>query len=174
MTRQDRPATSRVASWFTAAGGDPTGVNCPNARCDGQVVYNGNYFCENLDWTAPEGWIYENPRAYRNLMNYRARRNGIAVHKLQNFNRDLYEKASPMNKPERGCLASADMQLGHCYSHPGFIGHSYRMIKIESIGPKMVRYRGWNADGWSRVERHPRVLFDSWDGMWTETEDPNR
>jgi len=73
-------------------GGDPTGVPCPNKRCDGQILYNGNYFCENYDWDAPDGWIHRNPQAYRNLMDYRARRNGIAVHKLTNFNPALYAK----------------------------------------------------------------------------------
>lgn len=70
-------------------------------------------------------------------------------------------------------LTSAELKKGRCYALPGYIGAGYRKIRIESIGPKMVRYRGWDADEWSRIERHPRVLFDSWDGMWTETEDPS-
>lgn len=35
------------------AGGDyghPTGVRCPRAGCGGEVVYNGNYFCEHWVW----------------------------------------------------------------------------------------------------------------------------
>lgn len=28
--------------------GDPTGVRCP--RCGGEVIYNGNYFCEYWAW----------------------------------------------------------------------------------------------------------------------------
>lgn len=28
--------------------GDATSVRCP--RCDGEVIYNGNYFCENWTW----------------------------------------------------------------------------------------------------------------------------
>lgn len=51
-------------------------------------------------------------------------------------------------------------------------------IKIESIGPRYVRYREWlegmrvnHTPHWSTVRRHPRVLFDSWDGWWVEVED---
>lgn len=71
-------------------------------------------------------------------------------------------------------LTSAQLRRGHCYSLPGFIGAGYHVIRLEGIGPKTVRYRGWDGEEWSsRIERHPRVLFDSWDGAWTETEDPS-
>jgi hypothetical protein len=74
----------------------------------------------------------------------------------------------------RDGLTSAELRKGHCYKLPGFIGPGYHAIKIESIGPKTVRYRGWTGEEWSsRVERHPRVLFNSWDGAWTKTEDPS-
>jgi hypothetical protein len=26
--------------------GDPIGEPCPRVRCDGNIVYNGNYFCD--------------------------------------------------------------------------------------------------------------------------------
>lgn len=29
-------------------GGASTGIDCPMARCSGEVVYNGNYFCSRL------------------------------------------------------------------------------------------------------------------------------
>lgn len=46
--------TRRLASGEHA---DPTGVRCPRRGCGGEVVYNGNYFCEH--------WAYvgEPPRA---------------------------------------------------------------------------------------------------------------
>jgi hypothetical protein len=75
---------------------------------------------------------------------------------------------------ERDGLAAHDLQRGRCYSLPGFIGAGYHVIRLVSIGPKMVRYRGWDGEEWSaRIERHPRVLFDSWDGMWREATDPS-
>lgn len=69
--------------------GDPTGVCCP--QCTGPVVYNGNYFCSDCGWDAPERWIKRHPRAYRFLMDWRARRWGVEVQELQNFNRTLYD-----------------------------------------------------------------------------------
>lgn len=77
-----------------------------------------------------------------------------------------------MKSTDRTGLTSGELRRGRCYSLPGYIGPGYRTIRIEGIGPKMVRYRGWDVDQWSRVERHPRVLFDSWDGAWTETKSP--
>jgi hypothetical protein len=38
--------------------GDPTGVRCP--RCGGEVIYNGNYFCEYWVWRG------QPPRALEN------------------------------------------------------------------------------------------------------------
>jgi hypothetical protein len=75
----------------------------------------------------------------------------------------------------RGDLTSAQLERGHVYrcvhGNPFADGEA---IKIESIGPKTVRYRGWTGAEWSsRIERHPRVLFDSWDGAWIKTEDPS-
>ena len=28
-----------------ASGDEPVGLPCPAKRCDGEIVYNGNYFC---------------------------------------------------------------------------------------------------------------------------------
>lgn len=78
---------------------DPTGVPCPKRGCPGEVVYNGNYFCELLphrecDWAAPENWLQMHPEAYAGLMEYRARRQMIDVSELPNFDRELYEKGA--------------------------------------------------------------------------------
>lgn len=71
--------------------GDSTNTACPR-RCGGEVVYNGNYFCNICDWDAPEGWINRNPRAYRNLMDSRARYRKTPVESLINFNVKLYAR----------------------------------------------------------------------------------
>lgn len=62
----------------------------------------------------------------------------------------------------------ADMlKKGGVYRLPGFIGPGFHVIRIVSIGPKMVRYVGLEDGEWTtRSHRHPRVLFNSWDGQW--------
>lgn len=72
-------------------------------------------------------------------------------------------------------LRSDQLERGKCYTLPGFIGPGYHTIRLEGIGPKTVRYRGWDedTDTWSRVQRHPRILFNSWDGIWQAIEDPS-
>lgn len=35
--------------------GDATGVRCPRRDCDGEVIYNGNYFCEHWTHRKPPG-----------------------------------------------------------------------------------------------------------------------
>jgi hypothetical protein len=74
--------------------GDPTGVHCPRAKCDEEIVYNGNYFCPAGHWHAPENWLDRHPEAYANLMDYRARKRMIPVEELINFNADLYERGA--------------------------------------------------------------------------------
>jgi len=72
------------------------------------------------------------------------------------------------------------LQRGHCYrSSAGLVLAGAEPIKIESIGPRYVGYRQWEPRsdvrpiaGWSPRHRHPRVLFDSWDGTWHEVEPP--
>lgn len=72
--------------------GDHTGAHCP--QCAGPVVYNGNYFCADCHWNAPERWIERHEQAYRFLMDWRARRRGVEVQELTNFNRALYERGA--------------------------------------------------------------------------------
>ena len=35
--------------------GDHTGVRCPRSGCGGEVIYNGNYFCEYWTWRGLNG-----------------------------------------------------------------------------------------------------------------------
>jgi hypothetical protein len=82
----------------------------------------------------------------------------------------------------RDGLTSAQLLRGHAYrcAHGNSFAHG-EAIKIESIGPRHVRYREWwNSEfdatlpgRWGTVRRHPRVLFDSWDGYWHEVEGPS-
>jgi hypothetical protein len=78
-------------------------------------------------------------------------------------------------------LRSAELRRGGTYRcvHGNPFAHG-EVFRVESIGPRYVRYRTWWASEfdatrpgrWSTVRRHPRVLFDSWDGTWHEAEDP--
>lgn len=79
-------------------------------------------------------------------------------------------------------LSAHQLERGKCYrSSSGVIGAAYGFIKIESVGPKFVCYRGWcesefdamRRARWSFVRRHPRVLFNSWNGTWSEVDDPS-
>jgi hypothetical protein len=72
--------------------GDPTETPCPRSNCYGQIVYNGNYFCDTCDWSAPDKWLYRNPSVYTRLMDGRSKRWSIPVTNLINFNQELYDK----------------------------------------------------------------------------------
>lgn len=62
--------------------GDPVTPRCP--ECEGQCVYNGNYFCIQCEWALPEYELLPSPsrewlhkwfeEAYASLMDYRAQR----------------------------------------------------------------------------------------------------
>lgn len=79
----------------------------------------------------------------------------------------------------RDGLTSAQLRRGGTYRCTAPLALALgATIKIESIGPRYVRYREWGSSyttwrGWSTAHRHPRALFDSWDGWWAEVDDPS-
>lgn len=73
---------------------DPCGVPCPIKTCSGGVVYNGSYFCDTCEWSASESWLRRHPEAYANLMDWRARRQGVPVEELTNFDQAFYDKSA--------------------------------------------------------------------------------
>jgi hypothetical protein len=75
----------------------------------------------------------------------------------------------------RDGLTSAQLLRGRCYrTDSTLFSTGYRIIRIVGMGPRYVRYEGWRGDRYDHgVKRHPRVLFDSWDGSWHEVEDPS-
>jgi hypothetical protein len=76
----------------------------------------------------------------------------------------------------RDGLTSAQLERGRVYRCTAPLALSDgEPIKIKSIGPRYVRYCEWLSDwpGWCAPRRHPRVIFDSWDGWWQEMEDPS-
>jgi hypothetical protein len=70
--RDERPRDEHgnVAVW--AKGTNDT-IPCPTTACEGKIVYNGNYFCENFDsgdcdWALPHPVRSKKDRAICDLI----------------------------------------------------------------------------------------------------------